>query len=173
MADLNANIGIGFDTREALASLRKLQAGLSTFNQSLVVGNAAAANAQKGLNAQLIQSINSTGKFIASQVAVASSTQAFTNALEKNKFSLKEYYRYSMAAATANTKVLRKAFAQEREIINRTRKDRVKMLQSQYIQLAASQGGMVQALRVLPRHLATTNGQLTICNVTVVAVLLT
>jgi hypothetical protein len=58
LSDVNANIGIVFDTKDALASLRQLQAGLSKFNQSLTQGNVNAANAQKGLNAQLIQAIN-------------------------------------------------------------------------------------------------------------------
>jgi hypothetical protein len=63
LSDVNANIGINFDTDQALASLRQLQAGLSRFNQSLTQGNISAANAQKGLNDQLMQSINATGKF--------------------------------------------------------------------------------------------------------------
>lgn len=161
MSDVNANIGIHFDTATALAELRRLQAGLAKFNQSLVEGNVAAANAQKGLNAQLIQSINSTGKFVASQKAVSSSTLAFTTALEKNKLSLKDYFRYSAAAATANTKVLSGMFAQERQIINRARKDRVKALQSQYIQLAKANGGLVEALKIMPAHLMSVNGKFT------------
>ena len=161
MADVNSNININFNTADALAQLRRLQAGLSRFHQSLAEGNLAAANAQKGLNAQLIQSIGATGKFAVSQSKVASSTLAFTNALEKNKLSLREYYRYSMAAATANTRVLSKAFAQEREIINRARRDRVKALQAQYIQMAKSQGGFIEAIRIMPRTLMMANGQFT------------
>jgi hypothetical protein len=66
-----------------------------------------------------------------------------------------------MAAATANTKTLGKAFAQEREIINRARRDRVKALQAQYIQMAKAQGGFIDAMRVMPRTLAMANGQFT------------
>ena len=161
MADVNSNININFNTADALAELRKLQAGLSRFHQQLAEGNLAAANAQKGLNAQLVQAIGATGKFAVSQGKVASSTMAFTTALEKNKLSLKEYYRYSMAAATANTRTLGKAFAQEREIINRARRDRVKALQAQYIQMAKAQGGFIDAMRVMPRTLAMANGQFT------------
>jgi len=161
LADVNSNININFNTADALAELRKLQAGLSRFHQQLAEGNLAAANAQKGLNAQLVQAIGATGKFAVSQGKVASSTMAFTTALEKNKLSLKEYYRYSMAAATANTRTLGKAFAQEREIINRARRDRVKALQAQYIQMAKAQGGFIDAMRVMPRTLAMANGQFT------------
>ena len=161
MADVNSNIGINFDTTAALASLRKLQAGLSTFHQSLTQGNVAAMNAQKGLNSQLIQAINATGKFVASQKEIATSTGSFTQALEKNQLSMRQYFRYTAAAATANTKTFKGMFAQEREIINRARKDRVKLLQSQYIQLGNANGDLVKVLQVIPKHLQMANGKYT------------
>jgi len=159
VADVNSNIGINFDTRAALASLRKLQAGLSTFNQSLTQGNVAAMNAQKGLNDSLMQSINATGKFVASQKEIATSTSSFTSALEKNQLSMREYFRYTAAAATANTKTFKGMFAQEREIINRARRDRVKLLQSQYIQLGNANGDLVKVLQIVPKHLQMANGK--------------
>ena len=159
MADVNSNIGINFDTRAALASLRKLQAGLSTFNQSLTQGNVSAMNAQKGLNQALMQSINATGKFVASQKEIATSTGSFTQALEKNQLSMREYFRYTAAAATANTKTFKGMFSKEREIINRARKDRVKLLQSQYIQLGNANGELVKVLQVVPKHLEMVNGR--------------
>lgn len=161
MSDVNANIGIHFDTNDALAQLRRLQAGLSKFNQSLTQGNIAAENAQKGLNAQLMQSINATGKFVASQKTVSSSTTAFTDALEKNKLSMGQYFKFTAAAATANTKVFKNAFASEREIINRARKDRVKALQTQYVQLTSANGELVKVLQVVPKHLKMVNGEYT------------
>jgi len=159
LSDVNANISINFDTGQALASLRQLQAGLSRFNQSLTQGNVAAANAQKGLNDQLMQAINATGKFVATQKNIATSTSSFTSALEKNQLSMREYFRYTAAAATANTKVFKNMFAQEREIINRARKDRVKSLQAQYIQLSDASGNFVKTLQVVPKHLQMVNGQ--------------
>jgi TP901 family phage tail tape measure protein len=161
LADVNSNININFNTDAALAQLRQLQAGLSKFHQSLAEGNLAAANAQKGLNAQLLQSIGATGKFSASQVKVAGSTLAFTSALEKNKLSLREYFRYTMAAATANTRVLGKAFAEEREIINRARRDRVKALQTQYVQLSKSNAGFMEAIKIMPKSLVMASGKFT------------
>ena len=159
MSDVNANVGIHFDTANALAQLRQLQAGLSKFNQSLTEGNVAAANAQKGLNAQLMQAINSTGKFVASQKTIATGTTAFTDALEKNKFSMREYARFTAAAATQNSKVFSNMFAQEKDILNRAAKDRVKALQTQYIQLQNAQGEFVKVLQVVPKHLQTINGE--------------
>ena len=159
MSDVNANIGIHFDTSDALAQLRRLQAGLSKFNQSLTEGNVAAANAQKGLNSQLIQSINSTGKFVASQKTIATSTTAFTDALEKNKLSMGQYFRYTAAAATMNSKTLKNLFTQEKDVLKRAMKDRVKTLQSQYIQLTNANGEFVKVLQVVPKHLKMVNGQ--------------
>ena len=161
MADVNANIDVNLNTQEALANLRNLQAGLSRFNQSLTQGNVAAMDAQKGLNQQLIQSINATGKFVASQRSVSSSTGAFTEALEKNKLSMREYFRFTAAAATANTKSLKGVFAQERDIINRARRDRVKALQTQYVQLTNANGDLVKVLQVVPKHLQMVNGRYT------------
>jgi TP901 family phage tail tape measure protein len=161
LSDVNANIGINFNTADALAQLRTLQAGLSKFHQTLAQGNLAATNAQKGLNAQLIQSVNATGKFAASQAKVATSTQSFTSALEKNKLSMGQYFRYTAAAATANTKSLTNMFAQEREIINRARRDRVKALQAQYVQLQKANGGFADAIRIMPKTLMMANGQFT------------
>jgi TP901 family phage tail tape measure protein len=161
LADVNANIDVNLNTQEALANLRNLQAGLSRFNQSLTQGNVAAMDAQKGLNQQLIQSINATGKFVASQRNVSSSTGAFTEALEKNKLSMREYFRFTAAAATANTKSLKGVFAQERDIINRARRDRVKALQTQYVQLTNANGDLVKVLQVVPKHLQMVNGRYT------------
>jgi hypothetical protein len=157
--DVSANINVNFDTRDALRQLRALQAQLSRFNQALTQGNLAAVNAQKGLTDQLIQSINATGKFVASQKEISTSTKSFTDALEKNKLSLKEYFRYTAAAATADTKTFTRAFAAEREVLNRARKDRVKLLQSQYIQLTNANGELVKVLQVVPKHLEMTNGK--------------
>ena len=161
MSDVNANIGINFDTANALAQLRQLQAGLSKFNQALTEGNVAAANAQKGLNAQLVQSINSTGKFIASQRNISSSTTAFTEALEKNKLSMGQYFKYTSAAATLNSKMLQGFFTKEKEILTRASKDRVKALQTQYIQLTNANGELVKVLQVVPKHLDQVNGKYT------------
>jgi len=159
LADVNANIGINFDTSQALAQLRQLQAGLSRFNQTLTQGNVAAMNAQKALNSQLMQAINATGKFVATQKDVATSTSSFTQALEKNQLSMRQYFRYTAAAATQNTKVFKGMFAQERETLTRASKDRVKLLQSQYIQMQAANGNMIKVLQVIPKHLKMVNGQ--------------
>jgi hypothetical protein len=118
-------------------------------------------NAQKGLNSQLMQAINATGKFVATQKDVATSTSSFTQALEKNQLSMRQYFRYTAAAATQNTKVFKGMFAQERETLTRASKDRVKLLQAQYIQMQSANGDMIKTLQVIPKHLKMVNGQYT------------
>jgi hypothetical protein len=108
-----------------------------------------------------MQAINATGKFVATQKDVATSTSSFTQALEKNQMSMRQYFRYTAAAATQNTKVFKGMFAQERETLTRASKDRVKLLQSQYIQLQAANGNMIKTLQVIPKHLKMVNGQYT------------
>jgi TP901 family phage tail tape measure protein len=161
LEDVNANIHVNLDTTDALASLRRLQAGLSKFNQALTIGNSTAADAQKSLTANLMQSINATGKFVASQETVASSTAAFTTALEKNKLSMRQYARFTAAAATQNSGVFKNMFAQEKQILGRAMRDRVKMVQSQYIQLTQAQDGFVKTLKVMPKSLDMAGNQFT------------
>ena len=62
MADVNANIGVHIDTSGALAELKALQRQLANFHSSVSKSSAAAAMAQKGLQTNLLNSINATGK---------------------------------------------------------------------------------------------------------------
>ena len=52
-------------------------------------------------------------------------------------------------------------FAQEKEILQRASKDRVKTLQSQYVQLTNANGQLVKTLQVMPKHLQMTGGAYT------------
>jgi len=95
MSDVNANIGVHIDTSSALTELKNLQRQLATFHSSIAKTSAAATAAQKGLQTNLLNSINSTGKFTATMGNVRSSTESFTHALESNKLSMREYFRYA------------------------------------------------------------------------------
>ena len=63
MADVNANIGVHIDTSAALVELKALQRQLATFHSSVAKNSAAAAQAQKGLQTNLLNSNNATSKF--------------------------------------------------------------------------------------------------------------
>jgi TP901 family phage tail tape measure protein len=146
MADAQANIGIGIDTTAALASIRQLQREISAFHTLMAKGNATVAGETLRMRQGLINSINETGKFSAKMTNIASTTESFTNALEKNKFSMGQYFRY----AGASTKTFGKLFTREFDTINRVATERVKDLQTQYISMGRDANGALQAIKVRP-----------------------
>jgi TP901 family phage tail tape measure protein len=146
MADIQSNIRIDIDTSAALANIKNLQREISAFHTAMAKGSAANAAAASNLQKDLIQSLNASGKFAASMTNVKTTTESFTNSLEKNKFSLGEYFRY----AGASTKTFGKNFAAEFATINKVARERVKDLQTQYIQLGRDANGAMQSIRVRP-----------------------
>jgi TP901 family phage tail tape measure protein len=149
MADVNANIGINIDSSSAIAELKSLQRQISQFHTSIAKSSAAAATAQASLQKNFLNSVNSLGAFSAQMVNVKTSSQAFTDSLEKNKFSMREYFRY----ATASTKTFGKTFRTEYDTIGRVAEERVKKLQTQYIKMGQSTNGIMQAMAITPKNL--------------------
>jgi hypothetical protein len=110
----------------------------------------AAASAVSANQAQnLMNSINATGKFQASMRSVKTSTESFTDALEKNKLTSREYFRYTGAA----TKTFGKLFKSEFETINKVARERVKDIQTQYIKMGRGANGALQSIAVRPLSL--------------------
>ena len=153
MADVNANIGVNIDASNALAQLKSLQRQLSQFHTSVAKSSAAAASAQAGFQKNLINSINATGAFSAELRTVRTTSEAFTNSLEKNKFSMREYFRYAGAA----TKTFGKNFKSEFDTIGKVAEDRVKKLQTQYIKLGRDTSGAMKAIAIIPNQLDLSN----------------
>jgi TP901 family phage tail tape measure protein len=149
MADVNANIGINLETSAALAQLKDLQRQLAIFNTSISKTSASAVAGQKKLATNLVNSINDTGKFVAEIRGIDSTVESFTKNLEKNKFSVKEYFRF----AGATTKTFGKNFKGEFDTINKVAEDRVKRLSTQYIKLGRDATGTMQAISVMPKSL--------------------
>ncbi len=87
MADIQSNIQVNIDAGQALAQLKALQKEISLFYQSIAAGSASAAKAQANFTSNLVNSINNTGKFRASLQEIKSTSEAFTDSLERNKFS--------------------------------------------------------------------------------------
>ena len=83
MADVNANIDINIDSSNALAQLKALQRQISQFHTSIAKSSEAAALAQKGLQKNLLNSINAINGFTAEMRTVKTSAESFTNSLEK------------------------------------------------------------------------------------------
>jgi TP901 family phage tail tape measure protein len=149
MADVNANIGVHIDTSAALAELKNLQRQLANFHSSVSKSSAAAAMAQKGLQTNLLNSINATGKFRAQMGLVRTSTESFTHALETNKLSMREYFRF----AGGSTKTFGKLFKQEFNTIGKVAEERVKKMQTQYIKMGRDASGAMKAISITPNTL--------------------
>jgi TP901 family phage tail tape measure protein len=146
MADVQSNIHVNIDTSDALASLKLLQRQISAFHTQMSKSGAAASAIAANQAQNLMNSINATGKFQASMRTVATSTEYFTNALEKNKLTSREYFRYTGAA----TKSFGRLFKSEFETINKVARERVKDIQTQYIKMGRGANGALQAIAVRP-----------------------
>jgi TP901 family phage tail tape measure protein len=146
MADVNANIGVNIDTSAALANLKNLQRQISAFHTSMAKSGAAASAVSAGMQQNLINSINQTGKFNASMQRIRSTTESFTNSLEKNKLGMREYFRYS----AASTRTFGRFFRTEFDTINKVARERVKTLQTQYIKMGRDANGAMRAIAIRP-----------------------
>jgi TP901 family phage tail tape measure protein len=144
--DANAKIRVDIDTAAALANIKNLQRQISAFHTSMAKGGAAAAATSLNLQQGLLNSINQTGQFSATIKNVKSTTESFTNALEKNKLSMREYFRYS----AASTKTFGRFFSTEFDTINKVARERVKDLQTQYIRMGRDANGAIKAIAVRP-----------------------
>jgi TP901 family phage tail tape measure protein len=149
MADANANIRIDVDTSDALAQIKALQRQISIFHTSMSQSGKAAASSAAKMQANLVNSINATKGFTAGMVNIESSTESFTRSLEKNKFSMGEYFRY----AGASTKTFGSLFKTEFETIGKVARERVKDLQTQYIKMGRGANGALQAIKIRPTNL--------------------
>ncbi len=146
MADVESNIRIGIDSSAALSALKNLQREISAFQTAMAKGSATQAAQAKLLQQDLINSINASGKFSANIKTIRSTTESFTNALEKNKLSMGEYFRF----AGASSKRFSNLFSNELNTINKVARERVKDLQTQYIKLGRDANGAMQSIAVRP-----------------------
>ena len=146
MADIQSNIKVHIDTSQALASIKALQAQISAFHVAMGKSNAANAATSAQMQQQLMNGINATGKFAASIKTIKTSAESFTTALEKNKLTMGEYFRYAGGAS----KTFGKLFKSEFETINKVARERVKDLQTQYIKLGRDANGAMKAIKVRP-----------------------
>ena len=146
MADVQSNIHVNIDTSDALASLKLLQRQISAFHTQMAKSGTAAAAVAANQAQNLMNSINATGQFQASMRSVTTSTESFTNALERNKLTSREYFRYTGAA----TKTFGRLFRSEFETINKVARERVKDIQTQYVKLGRGANGALQAIAVRP-----------------------
>ena len=146
MADIESNININVDTSSALASIKQLQAQISAFHQNISKGGAAANAELAKMQQNLVNSINATGTFSAQIKNVATTTETFTTALEKNKLSMGQYFRFAGSQVVG----FRKLFSTEFDTVEKVARERVKTLQTQYIKLGRDASGAMKAIAVRP-----------------------
>jgi TP901 family phage tail tape measure protein len=147
MADeIQSNINININTSGALESIKQLQNQISAFHTQMAKMGAANAAQAANMRQNLINTINATGQFSANVVKIKTTTESFTEALEKNKLSLGEYFRYAGAAS----KSFGRFFSTEFDTINKVARERVKTLATQYIKLGRDANGAMQAIKVRP-----------------------
>ena len=149
MSDVNANIKVSIDSSQALSELKSLQRQISLFHTNIAKSSAQAALAQRTLQTDLLNAINATGRFSAEMRTIKTSTEAFTNSLEKNKFSIRQYFRY----AAGSTRTFGKLFRSEFDTISQVAEDRVKKMQTQYIKMGRDAKGAMQAMAITPKQL--------------------
>ena len=146
MADIQANIGINLETANAMARLKALQQEVSNFHTAMAKGSATAQASAAQMQQNLLRNINKTGQFSAQMTTIKTTTESFTNALEKNKLSMGEYFRY----AGASTRTFGRLFKSEFETINKVSRERVKTLQTQYVKMGRDASGAMKAMAVRP-----------------------
>ena len=147
MADIKSNIQVNIDTANALSAIKNLQAQISAFHSSIRnSGNAANKAVSDNLTQNLLNSVNATKQFSASLTTISDRATSFTNALEKNKFSLGQYFKYG----AATSKTFSKAFAKEFDTIELVARERVKTMQTQFIKLGRTANGAIEAIKVRP-----------------------
>jgi TP901 family phage tail tape measure protein len=146
MADIESNVKVNIDTSDALAQLKLLQQQISAFQQAMRKAGADNALAARQMQQNLVNSVNATGKFQANIQTIQTSAERFTGALEKNKLTMGEYFRYAGGAS----KTFGKLFKSEFETINQVARERVKELQTQYIKLGRDANGAMKAIAVKP-----------------------
>ena len=146
MADVQSNIKVSIDTTGALASIKNLQRQISAFHTSMAQSGAAANAVTSQMQQSLINSINATGKFSAQMKTIKTTTESFTDSLQKNKFSLGEYFRFAGGAS----KSFGKLFKTEFDTINKVARENVKDLQTQYIKMGRDASGAMKAIAVRP-----------------------
>jgi TP901 family phage tail tape measure protein len=147
--DTNSNIFINIDTSQAMTQLRLLEKELTALNRSLIVGTKAAAAAQAKYAQSLLHNVNATGQWTASMTRMSTASEQFATNLDRQRLSLKEYFRYG----AASTKTFGKMLGREFETIEKLVDKRVKTLQQQYVQLGRDAQGAMNAMKFTPKSL--------------------
>jgi TP901 family phage tail tape measure protein len=151
--NVQSNIIINVDTKIGIAEIKNLQRQVASLNAQLLKSGAAQARAAENVQRNLLNNINATGQFAANVRNISSTTETFTNRLEKNKLGLGEYFRYAGGAS----KTFGRLFRNEFDTIEKVARERVKTIQTQFTKLGRNANGSLQAIAVRPLALDMNN----------------
>jgi TP901 family phage tail tape measure protein len=151
--NVQSNIIINVDTKIGIAEIKNLQRQVASLNAQLLKSGAAQARAAENVQRNLLNNINATGQFAANVRNITSTTENFTNRLEKNKLGLGEYFRYAGGAS----KTFGRLFRNEFDTIEKVARERVKTIQTQFTKLGRNANGSLQAIAVRPLALDMNN----------------
>jgi TP901 family phage tail tape measure protein len=146
MSDFESNVGLNIDVSQALTAIKTLQRQISDFHSSLAKGSATANLKSLQMQQSLIDTVNATGQYSAQMKTVASATQTFTTALEKNKLSMGQYFKYAGGAS----KSFGRFFKNEMDTVQKVAIERVKDLQTQYIKMGRDANGAIRSIAIRP-----------------------
>jgi len=154
VADVNANIHIGIDATQALGQLRALQNQISQFNRSVVAGNAAAAATQASMASSLASMVGATGQFNTSIRTMETGVSSLGTAFDKGTLSGRQFFRYAASQMPGLARAFR-GLGVEQARMAELATDRVKRLQTQYVDLGKDVRGMQKVMAIQPKNLAT------------------
>ena len=137
MADnIQTNIQIQADTKQALEKIRELNQAISTFNRSVNQQNADAMKTAKALEKQVLGT-NFANNFNTQIIRMSSSVEQFSQKLDKGKASFQDY---------------RKLLDRENGMLEQVAQRRVKLMQSMQIALTGQIRGGQRGALVTPRE---------------------
>ena len=149
MADFEAKLGVNIDTSNAINSIKALQSKIAELQRQIANNSNINASSAKNFQRNLIADINASGKYVARMQQIRSTTEQFTYALERNKLSMGQYFRY----AASTSKTFGSKFTTEFKTIEKVARERVKSLQTQYIAMGRDANGALQSIAVRPLKL--------------------
>jgi TP901 family phage tail tape measure protein len=149
MADFQAKFGVNVDTSNAINSIKVLQSQIAALQRQLTKNTSINSGVNKNFQRNLLADVNSSGKYVARMQQIRSTTEQFTNSLERNKFSMGQYFRY----AASTSKTFGKKFSTEFRTIEKVARERVKSLQTQYVSMGRDANGALQSIAIRPLKL--------------------
>lgn len=153
MADFQAKFGVNVDTSNAINSIKALQSKIAELQRQLTQNTNINSAANQNFQRNLIADINSSGKYVAKMQQIRSTTEQFTDSLERNKLSMGQYFRY----AASTSKTFGSKFSTEFKTIEKVARERVKSLQTQYVSMGRDANGALQSIAIRPLKLDLNN----------------